>query len=211
MKKAIKLFGLVFILILITGCGKAASKGDADKYLEEFYPYEQFEYVGKERIWTRKTNECRSVRGNSYTYKSKSTGITFKVFDAMEVVNGLGVCNHRLQDSYTLAVISEVVKNNKDQRIKEVYGERDRATFKVNYKDFDSIDELVNTLVTFRNTYSGMLVVSSKKMNVWIDLYYNKTYVKSILLTNSYGYDDPSMNEIRDDVVKSFNDKGFQE
>ena len=102
MKKVVKFLGLVFLLILITGCGRSASKKDADKYLESNYPNEEFEYVGKERIMTRKTNECRSVRGNSYTYKSKETGVLIKVFETREATLGLGTCKKQLTDSFQM-------------------------------------------------------------------------------------------------------------
>ena len=202
MKKIYVLFLLVTIFF-VTACGKSSQKNDVLKYLTDNYPGETFEIINNEYLenvqgsCNQGENSKYKKDGYRYIVKSNTTNIIFQVEDIYELISG-GMCSYDLQDNYLQNALEEYIKEYNDLRIS--LGTQDyssSAKGKVDYSDFNSIDEISNVLFGFKNYYENKKPFIDSA-DVSVAIYNSGKHLGNISL--SYNNREKTLNDIKLDI-----------
>lgn len=191
MKRKIFL-GLVWSLLvigLVTGCGKKATIDEIESYLIEKYPEEEFKILNKEFVenidGSCKSDDNSKYKKEGYKYNiiSNKTNIEFEVKDTYEETN-TGTCSYYLVDNYYKQALMKYITEFNDSRIKiDTHGLF--SDIKVDYKYFNSIDEISNVLYNFKIYYESKLPFSENAY-VSVFLYDSENYIDRLLLSDNY-------------------------
>lgn len=202
MRKKIFLI-LLFFIIFITACGKSSEKNDVLGYLKSNYSDEEFEIVSSEYIenvggsCNRDENSKYKKDGYKYIVKSNTTNIIFQVEDIYESRSG-GFCSYDLKDNYLQNALEKYINEYNDLRIS--LGKQDyssSAKGKVDYSDFNSIDEISNVLFGFKNYYENKKPFIDSA-DVSVAIYNSGKHLGNISL--SYNNREKTLNDIKLDI-----------
>lgn len=194
MKKII--FSLIIVLG-ITGCGNKSTQSDIEQYLKKYYPNESFEIVSEENIDNIKTSgNCSTDKsGYKYTIVSKDTNIEFVIEDIYEA-SSYGTCDYDLSDNYYQIALEKYITDFNDSRI-SLDTHMLNSDIKVDYKDFQSINEISNVLYNFKTYYESKNPFI-EKADVFVYIYNSGNYLGFISL--SYNNKEITLDSINKEI-----------
>ena len=194
MKKII--FSLIIVLG-ITGCGNKSTQSDIEQYLKKYYPNESFEIVSEENIDNIKTSgNCSTDKsGYKYTIVSKDTNIEFVIEDIYEA-SSYGTCDYDLSDNYYQIALEKYITDFNDSRI-SLDTHMLNSDIKVDYKNFQSINEISNVLYNFKTYYESKNPFI-EKADVSVYIYNSGNYLGFISL--SYNNKEITLDSINKEI-----------
>lgn len=194
MKKII--FSLIIVLG-ITGCGNKSTQNDIEQYLKKHYPKESFKIVSEENIDNIKTSgNCSTDKsGYKYTIVSNDTNIEFVIEDVYEA-SSYGTCDYDLSDNYYQIALEKYITDFNDSRI-SLDTHMLNSDVKVDYKDFQSINEISNVLYNFKTYYESKNPFI-EKANVDVFIYNSRSYLGTITL--SYNNKEITLDSINKEI-----------
>lgn len=199
MKKKIilSIFCCLSVLLIATGCSNKSTQSDIEQYLKKYYPNESFKIVSEENVDNIKTSgNCSTDKsGYKYTIVSNDTNIEFVVEDVYEA-SSYGTCDYDLSDNYYQIALEKYITDFNDYRI-SLDTHMLNSDVKVDYKDFQSINEISNVLYNFKTYYESKNPFI-EKADVSVYIYNSDNYLGSISL--SYNNKEISLDSISKEI-----------
>lgn len=199
-KYFISLIFMILFLALLSGCGNPSNDEEIMEYLNINFPNEKFEIINKEYVKNVKSN-CQSDNGDDknegHKYKiiSNTTNIEFEINDIREE-SSYGTCYYDLSDNYYQMALEKYIIDFNDSRLTIDTHNLD-SDIKLDYKDFQSINELSNVLYNFKTYYESKNPFI-EEADVYVYIYNSENYLGSITL--SYNNREITLDSIKKEI-----------
>lgn len=208
-------FGIILIvlILIITGCIFSNKKNFIKRYIKSCYGTENFTIVSQKKV--DKVKDCgRQDNKDIYEYvvKSNDTDIEFLVVDTYEME---GYCVRSAEDNYKIKAMEKYIEEFGDNRIsldEPDANSDDIVNIKVDYNNFNSIDDLAKVLYRFKKFYEikKPFITNTLYFYVHVYIYESETYINEFTLS-SHDVNFKSENITESTIYNSIEEKLIME